>query len=259
MMASSFPIVLRHLPGQHDQEAHAGQGTVEARLADLKPQDKVIRSDGEQDWQAFGLKRPTDAELLETFGLQDQGVNVSVYTDRIGYLHLQGSLNAGEFANEQVFQRTIARNHNTGEAIVSHDSFHLPEPLQKQGMGVDLLERSEDLYRKIGVNKILLTSDSVVGKYAWARMGFDFYGEEDRGMVQEAFRSYLSDRSVPFNEWPHMEHTWEIAAWDSRVGSGKDFLLHFSPSYDAAKRLGPKDEGYLVGQAYYKERRKHKS
>ena len=265
MTVFAFPLTLKHTPGghEHDQRTHAGAEQLTAqRLEELKPQDKVVRSDSERDWQ--------DTELLETFGLQDQGVTISVYTDRLGYLYLQGSLNAGEFANEQVFRRTIAKNPETGEVLVSHDSFHLPEPLQKQGIGVDLLERSEALYQKIGVNKIILTSDSIVGKYAWARMGFDFYGEEDRSAVVNEFYNYLHTFGVPQEELPvSVNHPWEIAAYipktprarfgDKRFVSGKDFLLYQASSYDAAKRLDPKDPGYLIGQEYYKERRKHRS
>ncbi len=268
MTMFAFPLTLKHLPGQHPQQRHAGAAQLAAqRLEELKPQDRVVRSDTERDWDALGLKRPTDAQLLETFGLQEQGISISVYTDRLGYVYLQGSLNAGEFAGMQVFQRTLARNPANDEVIVSHDSFRLPEELQKQGLGVDLLERSEALYQKIGVQKIILTANSQVGKYAWARMGFDFYGEEDTRNVVDGFYSYLQQAGVPQEDWPRsMNHPWEVAAWQPKIPilrklhnrqvSGKEYLLYYSNSYDAAKRLDPKDEGYWVGQAYYKERRK---
>ena len=57
---------------------------------------------------------------------------------RIG---IEGQLNAGEFSGEAIFRRTIAKNADTGEVLVGHTSFHLPDSLQKQGLGVEEFTR----------------------------------------------------------------------------------------------------------------------
>ena len=63
---------------------------------------------------------------------------------------------------------------------VYHNSFFIPERLQKKGIGKKVLKESVDLYKQIGMRSVDLEAGGSVGKYAWARYGFKMDKEEWR-------------------------------------------------------------------------------
>jgi len=238
--------VQKHLPGRHDQQRHAGD---EARIS-----TKVTRRDTDEDWQALGLKRPTDEELTEAYGGLYEGQEITVI--------LGGKLNdastLGIYSHDRESGADLDRwvqLDETDQPLAIHVNLDLPKSMQKNGLGTDMLQRAEGLYEKIGIKKIQLHANSQVGKYAWARLGFDFDGEDTRLNVAERFYQYLTVKGVPDDDWPDVKHAWEIAAYTHPKGSGRDFLLSKdAPSYPAVKNLDENDLGYQVGEAYYRAR-----
>ena len=267
-----FPIVGKHLPQQHDQRKHGRPAMATVAMAEppaaAAAVAKVIRTDTQADWDKVGARRPTDEELQAAYGLDGIQTEISVYTKNInGEDRLFVDVNAQVSqaipgAQIRVMRRVFAK---VTVPTVLHSNFELPTAFQQSGIGSKMLERSEALYRKIGIERIILTANSSVGKYAWARMGFDFAGADDRRITVDRFYNYLSYHGVPPNMWPEtVSHPWEIAAWKppkpgnfSPSISGKDFLLAEAPSYEAAKNLNDDDIGYQIGQAYYAEKNKH--
>lgn len=68
------------------------------------------------------------------------------------------------------FFKKVKRNGEV-ELIVNHDYFELPNSLQGDGLGKELLKKSLEQYDEIGVDAITLQANIAVGGYAWAKYG----------------------------------------------------------------------------------------
>ncbi len=245
-------VLAKHLPGYHDQKKHAGDIN---RVLDVE----VMREDTEVSWSRMGLKRPADDELRAAFAIEGMSIRLFVTQTDDG-LYIKGSEHRGKPPFEHyalVFGREIKAGISGPE--IHHIEFMLPVNKQSKGLGAKLLERSEKWYQRIGIKAIRLTANSSVGRYAWARMGFDFADENSRVTVVNKFYDYLAYRGIPYDLQPILTHSWEIAAYRSENPnvSGKDFLLgHLPDAYSTIKRLDDDDIGYQIGQAYYAARNK---
>lgn len=245
----------KHLPTQHDQKKHAGNDAAAQA-------DDIIgsRTDMDSDWAELKLRRPTNEELLDVFGLGESIpiiMDIDTFRDEDG--DLQINLRGQDRTNDQThFTRRFMIGEG-GDPIVIHDGFSISGDDRQKGIGSTLLEKSESLYKKMGVKSIHLIANSSVGIYAWARMGFDFGNSHARRLVVDNFYSYLDVHEIPKSEWPaSAEHAWEIAAWKSTAKSmysGKDYLLGDAYSWNAVKYLDDDDEGYKIGQLYYRLKR----
>lgn len=269
------PIVEeKHLPEQHDQQKHAGKDWASRSgqydvLRDsasiirrqIAAGRKVFRSDVEYDWELLGLKRPTDEELIDAYIPKTPELNCTL-TVVVNHLHQTISVvvynGAAQASNKMVSRGFDTKN---GMPYVIHHKFDLPMSLQKQGLGMDVLERSEALYERIGVRSIELYADSEVGTYAWARAGFDFANPDEKLRIEMAFVEYLDIKGLPKQTRDGIlkkipQHAWEYAAWkyDDSV-TGKEFLLSYAAAWEGVKFLNPKSEGYQIGKAYYAWRR----
>jgi GNAT superfamily N-acetyltransferase len=250
-----FGIVSKHLPGQHDQDKHA---PLKTRFSSIE----VTRQDDKKHWEKFGLKYPSDDDLREAYGVElgDEKISITVYFDSdFQDLRIFVSGKAIEDGVRHPFQ--IMRR-SIFSKMAEHKEFTLPDEYRQQGIGVDVLERTEEFYEKIGIEEIRLFANGSVGRYAWARMGFDFVEgtNTSRDHVLSQFDKYLFNRNIWAKDiLETIDSPWKIAAWiDSEGrGSGKDFLLNFADSYDVIKRLDLSDEGYRIGKEYYKLRRQH--
>lgn len=239
---------VKHLPGEHNQLDHGHPGPEHNDA-------KVKRYDSEETWKALDVTHiPSDQELKDAFhihGIDNLKIAVTNRTlsGSVG-IRIQGD---GDGAN---FERMIYRN-NKDELVVHHQSFVIDKNKQSKGIGSDMIQHAEDLYKKMGVDKITLTADSEVGKYAWARMGYDFSDMGQQIGFVDAFYSHLDDLGIPKKAWPKsIQHSWDIASYEFAGNKiGKNFLLNppgiFLEEYDAEKSLDLNDEGYKVGQLYY--------
>lgn len=252
-------LAVKHLPGQHEQQTHAGKDKAVAS-GDIE----IVRADNDEAvWVRMRLKRPSDEELKAAFAIK--GIPLRVFitpTDDDGVVIKGFSAIPGHEKYSPIFKREIYMGVD-GPGI-HHSEFTLPLDKQQKGLGADFLERSEKLYKKIGIRQIRLTANSQVGRYAWARMGFDFANENGRRTVVDKFYQYLAANGVPYDLLPIVTSTWEIAAYSGNAPggtpgflSGKKFLLgHLPDAYEAIKTLDNGDVGYQIGQAYYAARNK---
>ena len=239
-------IEQKHLLGHHDQKDHGRKTT------SYVPENITVdRHDTEADWQSVGLRRITDDEVKEAFIIDDidnAHVTITSDDDMIAVLAISG-VEQGEPPVR--IMREIYKGVYGPE--IAHTGFRLPLNLQKKGIGSDLLERAEKIYKKVGIKRIVLEANSTVGSYAWARLGFDFLGKDTRLRMVGEFYKELSNRGI--KDRPDIQHSWDLALWRGGGYSGKEFLLKKQVAYDAVKMLDDSDEGYKVGQLYYKLRK----
>lgn len=268
-------VVEKHLAGQHDQQRHAGTdwATRSAEYDELRDAfgvmqrevatgRKVFRSDVDIDWKLLGLQRPTDEDLLDAYVPKTAELNctVNVVVDPATRAIKVTVYNGMAINPNKIMSRSF--DIISGQPTVLHGRFDLPKSLQNQGLGMDVLERSEAMYEKIGVRSIRLLADSEVGTYAWARAGFDFDPSTLSKLRTEiAFVEYMELKGLSRETRDEIKKNfpktpWEFAAWKYDANTnGKEFMLKYSIAWDAVKYLDPASEGYRIGKAYYAWRR----
>lgn len=157
-----------------------------------------------------------------------------------------------------------------GSDTVYHDLFELERGFQGGGLAARMNRQAEMAYLAMGYKKVDLNADIDVGKYAWARQGYDFKFNADREGVRYSFAQFLArELALPRAEAdrkaeeliPKDAHSWDIAALDDgrlyhsgEKGSfplGKAFMLSRAcPAWSGQKEITPGSPGWLVGQAY---------
>ena len=143
--------------------------------------------------------------------------------------------------------------------IADHINLHIEEEYQQAGIGAAIYQQAEEAYRQMGVHAITLLANSEVGKYAWAKWGYDFEDEADRKDVRDWFHEQIAASKASASTkqaWRSavdgMEHSWEFALFSppGHEGLGKRWMLHKdAPSWSAYKVLDdPADPTYQMAQ-----------
>lgn len=200
---------------------------------------------------------------------------------------IQGEVKDGP-NNVGYFARTIERKgvwlddqsvEPTKALVCQHLEFFLTDPSkQKTGFGSELFRRSVEAYQKLGIERIQ-TSATAVGRYSWARMGFDFPRPSILDDFRERFADYLIDHLSSkigpeaeekiYQEMDRLEHAWEIAEFDyegveldvivggkaSKVKLGKAFMLTAAPSWEGDFDLADSSANMFQYEKYMAERR----
>lgn len=156
------------------------------------------------------------------------------------------------------------------DGTVYHSLFELKPSFQGGGLAARMNRQAEMAYLAMGFKKVTLNADIDIGKYAWARQGYDFkspkammerkaalvhfletWGDLSLNVARRKVETLLGDKF----------HAWDLAALDDgreydsgRKGSfslGKAFMLSdWNGSWDAVKIITPGSPGQLVGEAY---------
>lgn len=110
------------------------------------------------------------------------------------------------------FQRTFNRDSN-GKMWVYHNLFKLADSAQGSGFGSKFINKSFELYKDWGVERVEVTAALSNGPYMWGLMGFDFMSEQDRkGKLRLAkdYRAILAAYSKNKEEYDSLD-TLEVA------------------------------------------------
>lgn len=200
---------------------------------------------------------------------------------------IQGEVKDG-LNNVGYFARTIERKgvwlddkatEPTEALVCQHLEFFLTDPSkQKTGFGTELLRRSVEAYQKLGIERIQ-TSATAVGRYTWARVGFDFPRASILDDFRERFADYLTDHLSSKmgpgaeekirQEVVRLEHAWEIAEFDyegvkvdviiegrsSKANLGKAFMLTAAPSWEGDFDLAENSASLGQYEKYLAERK----
>ena len=123
-----------------------------------------------------------------------------------------------------------------GYDLVAQNSRFFPnQEYNDLGIGSALYVSMERLYRAWGINKCRLHAVAV-GRYAWARQGFDFLESGVASSMNKPFVDFITSNggtlTIP------MQHAWNFAnfdiGWNDQSGYkiGKHFMLnHFNAWY----------------------------
>jgi hypothetical protein len=106
---------------------------------------------------------------------------------------------------------TLSLDFYTAEGEVALEDMHLPRGYQAQGLGRAVVDELAALGDALGI-EALITMAADVGRYAWARCGFDFMGDDIRHLVVGSAAEFAEALGRPF-DGSSIAHSWELAEY----------------------------------------------
>jgi hypothetical protein len=91
----------------------------------------------------------------------------------------------------------IQRSLSLGKRVAEHKYFFLVPAERGGALGFRLLQRSFELYDALGLEAVRLQADLELGKWLWARAGFEFESNDDYQRVDQWFRLALARLGLP--------------------------------------------------------------
>tara|TARA_R110000868_G_scaffold391271_1_gene661212 strand:- start:1013 stop:2470 length:1458 start_codon:yes stop_codon:yes gene_type:complete len=90
----------------------------------------------------------------------------------------------------------ISRRIDLVDMVAHHSILQLDKSAQGSGAGKEILKKSIELYKKIGVQKVVLSANIDVGGYAWAKYGFAPSAENVGSVIDKFRRAANADNSI---------------------------------------------------------------
>lgn len=204
--------------------------------------DGASAKDIEKTFGNLFLKAPTAAELHQLVGASQLGGKLQG-SIKFGYDHRQIQVDA--FGRQGVTLSRTLSNYS-GETRAYHASLFLQSGLQKTGLGKRIVRDQVRSYQKLGVKQVNLHA-AEVGRYAWAKFGFNGDAKTVRGARRE-FAQYLRKENVPnaARIVRDAKTLHDIAVTKVRGRQvGKEFLLQ-GKTRDMSLRVDAKDKGFKI-------------
>ena len=122
---------------------------------------------------------------------------------------------------------------------------------QSSGYASTLFRRYESLFRNLGFNEFRLKASLSVGKYYWAKEGFDCLDRSELRKMRERLRALVREREIPVREMEidRLNHAYDFALFrrDTKIPAYRNREGYYSLSRDAEYR----EEFFLpLGKAF---------
>ena len=96
---------------------------------------------------------------------------------------------------------------------------HIHLTAQRSGYASTLFQHYERLFRDLGFHQFRLNASLSVGKYYWAKEGFDFSDESEIGRRKEGLRALVKERGLAVTEIEieRLSHAYDFAGFKREV------------------------------------------
>lgn len=160
-----------------------------------------------------------------------------------------------------------------GGIHVHHDYMSLRGRAQGGGYAAEVYRRGFALYAGLGGNKassyVSILANIDVGKYAWARQGFDFMDPGEAASYRRRLKDWLQSKgkTISDDQLNRLNHTWDFALLNDgnryeaptnreQVHLGKAFMLS-QGSWGAKRKIydDGQDTGWRVAMEYEAQRK----
>lgn len=155
-----------------------------------------------------------DWEKINNYGSGDSRVRGVIYDSKTG-------------RKSGVIERKFRAN-----KTVVHDKLELADTLPK-GIATAMNDRAEEIYRKMGYKKVKLDADISIGKYAWARQGYNWtYSsrkrvlEEVKELLNSSFLENPDNITFGTGFFEKLDSSYPVL--DDNARSIKDRVNHYS-------------------------------
>ncbi|MGE5278644.1 MAG: hypothetical protein ACM3SU_16765 [Acidobacteriota bacterium] len=133
---------------------------------------------------------------------------------------------------------------------------HIRLASQKSGYASALFRHYEHLFRELGFDQFRLSASLSVGKYYWAKEGFDFSDESEIGKRRGELRALVKEKGLPVSEAEidGLRHAYDFADFrrDVKIPAYRDAEGYYSLKRDDRFReevLLPLGKAFLLSGA----------
>lgn len=104
----------------------------------------------------------------------------------------------GDSGNRLVgsMERSLRRDRNGSIVTVENDLLEISQPYQGMKLADHLYSNQFSVWRELGVRDVEVYADISIGKYAWAKRGFDFKQQSDLTRANRLFYLFLEDMGI---------------------------------------------------------------
>lgn len=226
------------------------------------------------DSPADFIANVTDEQLSEMYSVPAFGINARAHRTAVSS-NGSMSVHVELYDDSGFFNVGTLDRHFYPDGHVKHELFELYDR-KGEGIAAHMNAHAEDAYRAAGFSSITLDAGLSVGRYAWARQGYNYadnrYGDASRNMHR-----YSVERQMR-NAYPDMDHAkiegiaerlvppranaWDVAALedhqrylhrDEYMRLGKAAMLD-GDIWRGVKSLDPASESHRIGEAYFKSK-----
>lgn len=190
---------------------------VPMKRGDPPPDEPDVQIPGEGVFGVFAGKVSKQEVAAAWTGTHSSGYSTTVDTlaEGIGKVALTGSILDPQGAHVGSFERLITRD-GRGQVTVDHSYLQVNQEM-KVGFAQEFNAQAEERYRDWGVHRITLYADISVGKYCWARQGYDWSDPDDGAKLRHQFYNFCKSQGHHVDEdtLSALAHPWDIAGYDS--------------------------------------------
>jgi hypothetical protein len=133
---------------------------------------------------------------------------------------------------------------------------HIRLTAQRSGYASTLFQHYERLFGDLGFNQFRLNASLSIGRYYWAKEGFDFSDKSEIGKRREELRALVKERSLPVTEVEieQLNHAYDFARFkrERRIPVYRDAEGYYSLKSDDRFReevLLPIGKAFLLSSA----------
>ena len=128
---------------------------------------------------------------------------------------------------------------------------HIRLSQQSSGYASSLFRHYEELFRDLGFHQFRLSASLSVGKYYWAKEGFDCLDKEQFRRMKEGLRDIVKERGFPVEEIEidRLNHVYDIALFkrELKVPAYRDPEGYYSLDKDEEHR---EEKTFPLGKAF---------
>jgi len=160
--------------------------------------------------------RLTEQDYRDMFHLSGYSAHVehSLVTVRGKIVGIETKIVWKDEAGETVAKAT--RGFDGKHKRTMNFDFEVEASKQGQGLGRALYRQQIDVLTRAGYKEIALTADITIGRYAWAKVGFDYFDSAtESSMKSTAFRYWARGRGIeePAGGWPRFKSAYDVATY----------------------------------------------
>lgn len=199
-------------------------------------------------------------QFEDMFVLPDTHLYMDV-EDRLGNIRVKGTWYTPEGTKVGKFTREFT--YDNGKKVAHNISLSITEDFQDYGLATSLYDRQISQLRKAGFDRIETYANISIGKYAWAKRGFDYSNPDTAEVKTKYFKTWAKVRGLTTTredgttvlktgaDWPVFKSANDVATYKipGLELSGRDIL---NPDVPGGMSLG-------LGKAFMLDQLGHES
>lgn len=192
----------------------AAGGTAQATGERVEVQyDEFVEGDAKRAMDAFGISEAEVRAMLDLPGYRGQ-IIISTSKDVSLDMAFTAQVTWTDDAGDQIGECSRYFSVNDGDMSCYNDNLVFTADFQDHGLARSLYTRQiEILTNGTNVKKVRMIADVSIGRYAWAKMGFQYKVPQLAREASQQFKSWAAEKNIDLSSvgWPEFKTSQDVA------------------------------------------------